>query len=94
MRKLKHYFVLAAFVVLSAMSFNSYAIYRTYQPDTIWIPAHCVNGCYQEGFYVKFLGKVDRCRDLSWVKGHCDSCGNYVPSHYKVERPMVLVGCS
>jgi hypothetical protein len=78
MRKLKQYFILAAFVILSAMSFNSYAIYRTYQPDMIWIPAHCVNGCYQQGFYVKFLVDINR----------------YVPPHYKVERPMVLVGCS
>lgn len=61
------------------------------RPDTIWIPAHCQNGCWNEGYFLKIMNpECVNCTDLVWVEGMNDRNGNWIPAHYELKRFVVV----
>lgn len=79
------------FLVLVIFTANSYAMYlgNPNRPGTVWQPPHCKNGCWHDGYYIKFLDKPC-CRDVVWIDGQYDRRGNWIPAHYKVVRYVVV----
>ncbi len=61
------------------------------RPDTIWIPAHCEKGCWNEGYFLKILHpECVNCSNLVWVDGRYDRYGNWVGAHYELKRYVVV----
>lgn len=84
-------FKVGLILVLSAITINGYAMYlgNPHRPGTVWQPAHCEGNCWRDGYYIKFLDQPC-CRDVTWVDGHYDRSGNWVGSHFKVLRYVVV----
>lgn len=93
--KLMTFIKTCTLIALATLSFNALAgsIYvgNPTRPYTIWIPGHYVHGCWKEGYYVKYLNPPVCCKNVTWVEGHCDGCGHYIPAHFE-PRNVVVVG--
>src|SRR5262245_29904976 len=82
------------FVALATMTFGAYAGCVSYvgnptRPNTIWVPGHCVNGCWVHGHYYKILTPV-READLVWVGGGYDYNGNWIPAHWQLRNYVIV----
>lgn len=82
------------FVALTVIASNVFAYGPMYlgnqnRPDTVWQPPHCQNGCWREGYYIKFLSQPT-CRDVVWIDGQYDRHGNWIPAHFRVLRYTVV----
>lgn len=80
---------------LAVVSLNAKAdvgyVGNPHRPDTIWIPAHCQGGCWNEGYYLKIMNpECVNCSDLVWVEGMNDRYGNWMPAHYELKRYVVI----
>lgn len=75
----------ALFLILATFALNAFATNGIYlgnpsRPDTVWVPDHCVNGCWVDGYYLKVLSPL-YCNDVVWVGDH------YQLRHYRVVNP-------
>lgn len=94
-QKLLTPFKVFAVLGLAVVSINANAsvgyVGNPERPDTIWIPAHCDKGCWNEGYFLKLMNKeCVNCSDMVWVEGMNDRYGNWIPAHYELKRYTVV----
>jgi hypothetical protein len=92
--RLKSMLKAGVLVALTAMSSSVLAgtmyLGNPVRPDTVWQPAHCKGGCVVEGHYLKVIYPPVSCREVVWVDGHYDRCGNWIGGHYRFVRAVIV----
>jgi len=78
------------FLALIFFSFTASAMYigNPHRPNTIWVPGHYVNGCWMEGYYMKFVNPVIP-GQLVWVAASNGHSGYWMPTRFIIiNSPM------
>lgn len=62
---------------------NSFAMYvgNPNRPNTIWVPGHYENGCWKDGYYMKFMCPQIRREQLVWMQPE-NGKGHWMPANY------------